>query len=96
MNVYSYYITFILNVNIKEDFMENFSKTLKQYRELHGVTQKQMAEWLEMTPNAYQKYELGTREPNLTTLIKIADILEVSLDDLVGRIFSKPSLMDSK
>ena len=76
--------------------MENFSKTLKQYRELHGVTQKQMAKWLEMTPNAYQKYELGTREPNLTTLIKIADILDVSLDDLVGRIFSKPSLMDSK
>ena len=47
-----------------------------------------MADKLEITPNAYQKYELNTREPNLTTLIAIADILEISLDQLVGRNFS--------
>ena len=67
--------------------MCNFSQSLKRYREMYGATQKQMAEKLGMTPNAYQKYELGTREPKLSTLIEIADILKVSLDDLVGRIF---------
>ena len=67
--------------------MCNFSQSLKRYREMYGAPQKQMAEKLGMTPNAYQKYELGTREPKLSTLIEIADILEVSLDDLVGRIF---------
>lgn len=67
--------------------MCNFPQSLKRYREMYGATQKQMAEKLGMTPNAYQKYELGTREPKLSTLIEIADILEVSLDDLVGRIF---------
>lgn len=67
--------------------MNNFHHFLKKYREMACATQKQMAERLEITPNAYQKYELGTREPNLDTLIKIADILEVSLDDLVGRDF---------
>lgn len=96
LNVFFYYITFKMNVNNKEDIMSNFSKTLKYYRELYGVTQKQMAEKLQMTPNAYQKYELGTREPNLSNLIQIADILEVSLDDLVGRHFTKSSLMNPK
>lgn len=67
--------------------MCNFSQSLKKHREMYGATQKQMAEKLGMTPNAYQKYELGTREPKLSTLVEIADILQVSLDDLVGRIF---------
>ncbi len=76
--------------------MSNFSQNLKRYRLVYGATQKQMAEQLDMTPNAYQKYELGTREPNLTTLIKIADLLNISIDDLVGRVFPKDSLVDSK
>lgn len=65
--------------------MHNFSQSLKHYRQLYKITQKQMAEKLGMTPNAYQKYELGTREPNLNTLIQIADIFKLPLDDLVGR-----------
>ncbi len=65
--------------------MNNFSSTLKQYRLSANLTQKQMAAKLEMTPNAYQKYELNTREPNLDTLIQIADIFDISLDELVGR-----------
>ena len=76
--------------------MSDFSNNLRNRRLLIGATQKEMAQMLEMTPNAYQKYELGTREPNLTTLIQIADILNVSLDDLVGRNFTKDSLMDTK
>ncbi len=74
--------------------MSDFSNNLRNRRLFIGATQKEMAQMLEMTPNAYQKYELGTREPNLTTLIQIADILNVSLDDLVGRNFTKDSLMD--
>ncbi len=76
--------------------MNNFSQSLKNHRILNGFTQKQMADKLEMTPNAYQKYELNTREPNLDTLIQIADILKISLDELVGRDFSQASLMDSE
>lgn len=76
--------------------MNNFSESLKRYRLMFGATQKQMAEKLEMTTNAYQKYELGTREPNLDTLIQIADILCISLDDLVGRDFSQLSLMNQE
>jgi len=73
---------------LKEVFMNNFSQSLKQHRTSSGLTQKQMADKLKMTKNAYQKYELNTREPNIDNLILIADILEISLDELVGRNFS--------
>ena len=76
--------------------MNNFSQSLKQHRTANGLTQKQMADKLGMTPNAYQKYELNTREPNLDTLILIADIFNVSLDELTGRNFPQTSLVDSK
>ena len=65
--------------------MCNFSETLKKYRILQSHTQSSMANLLGMTPNAYQKYELGTRVPKLDVLIKIADAFEISLDELVGR-----------
>lgn len=76
--------------------MNNFSQSLKKCRTDYGVTQKQMSELLGMTPNAYQKYELGAREPNIDTLIQIADIFNISIDTLVGRQFPKDALMDIK
>lgn len=61
--------------------MEN----LKQLRIQSGFTQKQMAELLNITTNGYQHYELGTRQPPVDMLCKIADILGVSVDYLLGR-----------
>ena len=42
-----------------------------------------MAEQLGISARAYQHYETGTREPNIDKLIKLAIILNVSLDDLL-------------
>lgn len=64
-----------------------FNECLKRKRELFGCTQKQMAELIGITPRSYQRYESGEREPNIDTLIQIADFFEISLDDLVGRKF---------
>lgn len=58
---------------------------LRELRLQNGYTQKQMAELLNLSTNGYQNYELGTREPSLQILCKIADILGVSLDYLLGR-----------
>lgn len=63
------------------------NECLKRKRELFGCTQKQMAELIGITPRSYQRYESGEREPNIATLIQIADFFEISLDDLVGRKF---------
>ncbi len=62
-----------------------FNEKLKEIRQSRGKTQKQMAELLSMTPNAYQKYELGTSEPNFQKVLTISAILDVSLDVLLCR-----------
>lgn len=64
-----------------------FNECLKHQREAHGYTQKQMAELLKIAPRSYQRYELGEREPNIETLVQIADIFKISLDNLIGRDF---------
>ncbi len=67
----------------------DFSKKLKQLRLALGCTQTQMAELLGITARGYRNYELGAREPELSILIKLADYFNCSLDELVGRNFSK-------
>jgi len=64
-----------------------FKDSLKRHRFDCGMTQKVVAEHLEMSTRAYQHYEIGTREPNIANLIKLADLFNVSLDALVGREF---------
>lgn len=63
----------------------SFHERLKIARKNSGKTQKETATTLGMTPNAYQKYELGTSEPNLAKLVYLADMFDVSLDYLLCR-----------
>ena len=44
-----------------------------------------MADLLSIDPRAYNRWERGSSTPQLETLIKIADVLQVTLDELVGR-----------
>lgn len=67
------------------------AKRLKECRKEKGLTQYQVAVYCDITEKAYQNYELMMREPKLEILIKIADIFDVSLDYLVGRIETKRS-----
>ena len=64
-----------------------FNERLKYQRESCGYTQKQMSELIGITPRSYQRYESGEREPNIETLVLIADFFKISLDTLVGRDF---------
>lgn len=64
-----------------------FNEYLKQHRETNGYTQKQMAELIGIALRSYQRYESGEREPNIDTLVQIADFFKISLDDLIGRNF---------
>ena len=73
--------------------MSIFSDRLIQLREQHSLSQKEVADACGVVVRAYQRYEYGEREPQLSTLIRLADFYQLSLDDLVGRSFpvSKPS-----
>ena len=62
-----------------------FVTRLKQARAAAGLTQKEFAAKLFLSQQAYAKYETGTSTPNPETLKKISDILNVSVDYLLGK-----------
>lgn len=62
-----------------------FNKRLRDSRMKNKYTQQNMADMLNISLNAYQKYEQSERSPSLDCLVKIADILNVSTDYLLGR-----------
>jgi len=65
--------------------MSVFANRLKECRVKIAKTQREVSVDLEMTERGYQNYELGNREPNHETTVKIADYFDVSLDYLLGR-----------
>ena len=65
--------------------MSQFSDSLKTIRKQSKKTQRETAEYLGINIRTYQNYEGGQSEPNIPSLIKLADFFMVSLDELVGR-----------
>jgi transcriptional regulator with XRE-family HTH domain len=55
------------------------------------MTQKQLAEALNLFPSALGNYIQGTREPDYDTLVRMADYFHMSTDYLLGR-FQKATL----
>lgn len=62
-----------------------FSTRLNQTRKSKGITAQQMADLLYINIRSYRAYESANRMPNLNMLVRIADILDVSIDYLLGR-----------
>lgn len=62
-----------------------FSERLKTLRKEKKLTQKELAEQIGISQKSYSHWESGKNEPSLENLIKLADLLEVSLDWLFGR-----------
>lgn len=65
--------------------MKIFQERLIEQRKLNKVTQRQMADFLNMAQPSYIRYENGTSEPNLENLVRIADYFDVTTDYLLGR-----------
>ena len=56
---------------------------IKKYRDKINISQRQLAFKLNISPTALNKYEKNLNEPSIETLIKIADIFNISIDELV-------------
>jgi len=63
---------------------EHFNENLRAARERKNMTQKEVADSIGVAKSTYSLYESGSREPNVQTIKKIADVLSVSADDLLG------------
>ena len=60
---------------------------LKTYRKSKNLTQERISELINVAPSTYRGYEANTSEPTIETLKKLADIFQISLDELCDRQF---------
>ena len=62
------------------------AENIKRIRKKKGLSQEKLARLADISNNTLVKIEMGmAKEPTITTVRKIADALEVSIDGLVGR-----------
>lgn len=61
-----------------------FSSTLKLLRNKRNITLELLGTELGVSKQSVNRWELGQREPNIDTLIALANYFDVSLDYLVG------------
>ena len=66
-----------------------FNERLKRCRNLIGLTQEQIAIELGIKRPTYTKYETGENLPDYNTLIKLAELFNVTTDYLLGRESNK-------
>lgn len=58
-------------------------KNLRKFREKTGLSHAQLTAKLKVSKSVTRNYELGYITPSLSRLIEIANVLNVSLDELV-------------
>ena len=66
-------------------FMANFAQRLRELRTTRKLTQTRLAELLAVSPRVYSRWETGDVTPHFDTIVRLADTLGVSLDELAGR-----------
>ncbi|UOE58026.1 helix-turn-helix domain-containing protein [Cytobacillus oceanisediminis] len=63
--------------------MDAFAQNLRKYRTEKNLSMQELADKLSLaSKSAISLYETGKRQPTFETLIRISNVLEVSVDDL--------------
>lgn len=65
--------------------MANFAERLRTLRSQRNINQARFAELLGVSPRVYNRWETGDAVPHFDTVVRIAEALDVSLDELAGR-----------
>ncbi len=66
--------------------MKVFCERLIEQRKLNKMTQRQVAQKLDIKQPSYIRYEKGQAQPSLENLVLLADLFDVSVDYLLGRV----------
>lgn len=55
---------------------------IKKYRKLKNKSQADISKELKVTQNAISQWETGVRNPSLNNALKLAEILETTVEEL--------------
>jgi transcriptional regulator with XRE-family HTH domain len=69
--------------------MEPFATNLRRRAEQLGISNAEVARRAGLSDRRYGNYISGRREPDLSTLVRIANVLGTSVDELVGMNLSE-------
>lgn len=69
---------------MRGDSVSDFAKNLRKYRKQKKYSQTELAKHIHYGYTAIANYESGRNEPSIDVLIKLANALDVTVDELVG------------
>jgi transcriptional regulator with XRE-family HTH domain len=70
--------------DLSADVQDGLGPRLRSERERHGVSLRELARRLEISPSALSQIETGRSRPSVGTLYAIVSELDMSLDELFG------------
>lgn len=73
--------------------MVEIGAKIKELREAKKMSQKDLADYLNVTPQAVSKWERNKSYPDLDMLVRLSNYFQISTDELLGN--SKPSFLAS-
>ena len=63
----------------------NFYERLSSYRNDQGISREELAQKIGVTYQEIIRWEAGVEEPDCSSLVKLADVFNITLDELCGR-----------
>lgn len=75
--------------------MKNFKDRLKDLREQRALSQKALADKLDVNKQTISQYERGVRKPDLEMLSLLCDFFNVSSDYMLGKTDVTPRFLNS-
>ena len=73
----------------EEGITKYVGKQIRKYREIKGLTQKELGKRVGVQHNTISSYESGTNEPEHEVLFALAETLGVTIDDLFPSVAHK-------
>lgn len=64
--------------------MGKFKKAFKEARQRRGITQREAADAASIALGTLRRWEQGVNEPDVESLVTLADLYGVSVDELLG------------
>ena len=62
----------------------SFSQKIKCLREQKALTQKELANLVDVSQPSIAQYEMGIKIPNIVVGVKLAKVLDTTCEELIG------------
>ena len=83
------FVDFLIQCNGVIILVKDIGQRIAEFRRMRGLNQDELAELATLSRISVARYETGKIEPGAQALGRIADALEVTTDELLGRTESQ-------